>query len=51
MKKLATHIRQANDDIQEVSISSDKISRRFRQIEAVDLEHLQAGQPVLPDNE
>ena len=51
MKKLATHIRQANDDVQEVSVSSDKISKRFRQIESVDLEHLQTAHPLLPDNE
>lgn len=51
MKKLATHIRQANDDVQDVQISSDKISKRFRQIEAVDLEHLQPPQPLLPDSE
>ncbi len=51
MKKLATHIRQANDDVQDVQISSDKISKRFRQIEAVDLEHLQPPQPLLPDQE
>jgi DNA recombination protein RmuC len=51
MKKLATHINQANEDVREVSISSNKISMRFRQIEAVDLEHLQSGQPLLPDNE
>ena len=51
MKKLATHIRQANDDVQDVQISSDKISKRFRQIESVDLEHLQGSQPLLPDNE
>lgn len=51
MKKLATHISQAHNDVQEVSISSDKISKRFRQIESVDLEHLQTAQPLLPDNE
>ncbi len=51
MKKLATHIRQANEDVQDVQISSDKISKRFRQIEAVDLEHLQPAQPLLPDQE
>lgn len=51
MKKLATHIRQANDDVQDVQISSDKISKRFRQIEAVDLEHLQAGQALLSDKD
>jgi DNA recombination protein RmuC len=51
MKKLATHIRQAHDDAQEVSISTDKISKRFRQIESVDLEHLQTAPPLLPDND
>lgn len=51
MKKLAAHISQANEDVREVSISSNKISKRFRQIESVDLEHLQGGQPLLPDNE
>ncbi|MDP1928495.1 MAG: DNA recombination protein RmuC [Thiobacillus sp.] len=40
MKKLAAHIEQANKDVGEVRISSDKISRRFQQIERVELEHL-----------
>jgi hypothetical protein len=31
MKKLASHIEQANKDVSEVRISSDKISRRFQQ--------------------
>ena len=48
MKKLADHIRQANEDATEVHISSQKITKRFTQIEAVDLEHLQAA-PLLPD--
>jgi DNA recombination protein RmuC len=39
MKKLATHIQQANTDVDEVRISSDKISRRFAQIERVELDH------------
>jgi DNA recombination protein RmuC len=39
MKKLATHIEQANKDVGEVRISSDKINRRFQQIERVELEH------------
>jgi DNA recombination protein RmuC len=39
MKKLATHIEQASKDVGEVRISSDKISRRFQQIERVELEH------------
>jgi len=38
MKKLADHIRQANDDAQEVRTSSEKISRRFSQIERVELD-------------
>lgn len=38
MKKLATHIRQAHDDVQQVSITSEKISRRFIEIEQVRLE-------------
>ncbi|QLG87540.1 DNA recombination protein RmuC [Chitinibacter bivalviorum] len=37
MKKLATHIRQAHDDVQQVSITSDKISKRFIEIEQVRL--------------
>lgn len=39
MKKLATHIELANKDVSEVRISSDKISRRFQQIERVELDH------------
>ncbi len=54
MKKLADHIRQAHEDASEVQVTSQKISRRFSQIEAVDLEHLRRPPPaVLPgeDNE
>ena len=40
MKKLAEHIRQANKDIDDVQISSKKITDRFIKIERVDLEHL-----------
>ena len=39
MKKLADHIRQAHEDAEKVHITSQKISRRFAQIEAVELEH------------
>ena len=39
MKKLASHIQQANTDVNEVRVSSDKISRRFAQIERVELEN------------
>ena len=40
MKKLADHIRQANDDAQNVRITSEKITRRFSQIERVELDDL-----------
>lgn len=38
MKKLATHIEQASKDVNDVRISSDKITRRFAQIERVELD-------------
>ncbi len=46
MKKLATHIEQANKDVSEVRISSDKISRRFLQIERVELDRPDATDPA-----
>ncbi|OYW64351.1 MAG: hypothetical protein B7Z32_08090 [Hydrogenophilales bacterium 12-64-13] len=39
MKKLASHIEQASKDVSDVRISSDKITKRFAQIERVELEH------------
>ena len=39
MKKLADHIRLAHQDAEEVQVTSQKISRRFAQIEAVELEN------------
>jgi DNA recombination protein RmuC len=38
MDKLATHIRQANDDVQDVQISSRKITSGFERIKAVEME-------------
>ncbi len=38
MKKLADHIRQANQDVTEIHVSSRKISDRFLQIERVELD-------------
>ena len=47
MKDLARHIRQAHEDVENVQISSKKISQRFAQIEAADLgEELE--QPATP---
>jgi DNA recombination protein RmuC len=40
MRKLADHIRQANKDVEDVAITSKKISDRFQSIERVDLEKL-----------
>ena len=48
MKKLADHIRQASEDVQEVHTTSQKISRRFAAIEAVELEGLAAPVAALP---
>jgi DNA recombination protein RmuC len=46
MKKLADHIRQANKDVDDVQISSRKITEQFARIERVELDH-----PRLPDDE
>jgi len=51
MKKLASHIEQANKDVSEVRISSDKISRRFLQIERVELDHPEAASTRLLDTD
>ena len=41
MKKLADHIRMAHQDAEDVRVSSDKITRRFSQIERVELDQLE----------
>ena len=38
MRKLADHIRLAHQDAEDVRVSSDKITRRFTQIERVELD-------------
>jgi DNA recombination protein RmuC len=48
MKKLADHIRQANKDVDDVQISSRKITEQFARIERVELE--QPEMPVLPES-
>lgn len=53
MKNLATHIRQAHEDAQQVQISSEKISKRFVEIEHVRFDQ-QAEAPLplaIDDNE
>ncbi|MFZ5575995.1 MAG: DNA recombination protein RmuC [Pseudomonadota bacterium] len=51
MKKLASHIEQASKDVNDVRISSDKITRRFAQIERVELEHPDAAAARLLDSD
>lgn len=46
MKKLADHIRQANQDVEEVHVSSRKISQRFARIDAVELDMPQVEAPA-----
>jgi DNA recombination protein RmuC len=41
MKRLADHIRMAHQDAEDVRVSSDKITRRFNQIERVELDQLE----------
>jgi len=41
MDKLAMHIRQAHQDVDDVNVSAKKISKRFDQIEKVELEDMQ----------
>jgi DNA recombination protein RmuC len=47
MKDLARHIRQAHEDVENVQISSKKISQRFAQIEAAELGELEQPSPPL----
>jgi DNA recombination protein RmuC len=51
MKKLADHIRQAHEDAQDVQVSSRKISQRFEQIEAAEIEDKPAANVVRLDRE
>ncbi len=47
MRKLAEHIRQANKDVDDVAVTSKKISDRFQSIERVELESL--ASPAIHD--
>ncbi|MEN9455456.1 MAG: hypothetical protein RL210_975, partial [Pseudomonadota bacterium] len=50
MKKLADHIRLAHQDAEDVQITSQKISRRFEEIEHVRLEGEAEAVPVLENS-
>jgi DNA recombination protein RmuC len=45
MQQLANHIRQANEDVQQVHVSSQKITHRFRHIEQVDIDRALGAEP------
>ncbi|MBK8017758.1 MAG: DNA recombination protein RmuC [Betaproteobacteria bacterium] len=48
MRKLASHIRQANEDVTDVHRTSEKIVRRFQEIERVELDApARAGETML----
>ncbi|MGC2459016.1 MAG: DNA recombination protein RmuC [Gallionellaceae bacterium] len=49
MKKLADHIRQANKDVDDVQISSRKITEQFAKIERVELDSPQLPEDSVPD--
>ena len=46
MKKLADNIRQAHENAQDVHVSSQKITNRFKQIERVELNNAISNQPA-----
>lgn len=50
MKKLATHIQQASKDVDEVHVSSRKITERFAKIERVELEGAPSTAALLLDD-
>ena len=49
MDQLATHIRQAGEDVDLVHKSARKITSRFSKIEQLDLENSEAPAPLTPD--
>ncbi len=51
MKKLADHIRQAHEDVDSVQVTSGKITQRFQQIEAAELEEKPAANVVRLETE
>ncbi len=54
MRKLADHIRQAHQDAEDVRVTSDKITRRFAQIERVEFEAIEgdtAAAVLLPNED
>lgn len=50
MENLATHIRQAKEDVDEVNISADKIASRFEKIERAELPDAEAPPALKPSD-
>ena len=46
MKKLADHIRQANEDVEKIQVTGGKISQQFQRIEAAEIEDKPAANVV-----
>jgi DNA recombination protein RmuC len=47
MKKLADHIRQANDDVEKIQVTGGKISQQFQRIEAAEIDEKPAADNVV----
>ena len=47
MKKLADHIRQANDDVEKIQVTGGKISQQFQRIEAAEIDDKPAADKVV----
>ncbi len=47
MKKLADHIRQANDDVEKIQVTGGKITQQFQRIEAAKIEDKPAAEKVV----
>ena len=47
MKKLADHIRQANDDVEKIQVTGGKISQQFQRIEAAEIDEKPAAANVV----
>ncbi len=46
MRKLADHIRQANDDVEKIQVTGGKISQQFQRIEAAEIDEQPAADKV-----
>jgi DNA recombination protein RmuC len=47
MKKLADHIRQANEDVERIQVTGGKITQQFQRIEAAEIDEKPAADNVV----